>query len=261
MLNERDSPAFSLQSEVSKLDDEYLDFDPAQIITGPPVYIRKNFSYSAHCTTTYSVEQAANIIDHIGRKTECETTLPFAVRLVEGNELVSIAEDNGEFACGEVLNRCLDRVQGFNVLVCVSQHVGGMFVTDMVQSQKLRAVKDAAIKALDILKEQLVNTIQHQNSSNQRTNQLEDSIAGSPENKKKKKKKKHKRDSPEQMVAQQQLSGVWYNLPSKKEDMTGEDDAEDDDLEDHGNEAEEGEEEEDEDEEVAATAMAQASTK
>jgi hypothetical protein len=56
----------------------------------------------------------------------------------------SLCVDNGEFACGDVLGSCLDKVQGFNVLVCVSQQVQGMFVTDMMQPQKLRAVKEAA---------------------------------------------------------------------------------------------------------------------
>jgi hypothetical protein len=48
-------------------------------------------------------------------------------------------------------------VEGFNVLVCVSQHVDGMFVTDMLQTQKHRAVKEAAAKVLELLKEHLTN--------------------------------------------------------------------------------------------------------
>ena len=66
-------------------------------------------------------------------------------------------KDNGEFACGDILKTCLNKVEGFNVLVCVSQQVNGMFVTDMVQPQKHRAVKEAAAKALEILKERLTN--------------------------------------------------------------------------------------------------------
>jgi len=65
--------------------------------------------------------------------------------------------DNGEFACGDILKACLNKVEGFNVLVCVSRHVDGMFVTDMVQAQKHRAVKEAASKALELLKEHLTN--------------------------------------------------------------------------------------------------------
>lgn len=65
--------------------------------------------------------------------------------------------DNGEFACGEILKTCLTKVEGFNVLVCVSRHVDGMFVTDMVQAQKHRAVKEAASKALELLKAHLTN--------------------------------------------------------------------------------------------------------
>jgi hypothetical protein len=44
------------------------------------------------------------------------------------------------------------------VLVCVSQHVDGMFVTDMLQTQKHRAVKEAAAKVLELLKEHLTNS-------------------------------------------------------------------------------------------------------
>ncbi len=46
-------------------------------------------------------------------------------------------------------------MEGFNVLVCVSRQVDGMFVTDMVQAQKHRAVKEAASKALELLKAHL----------------------------------------------------------------------------------------------------------
>ena len=65
--------------------------------------------------------------------------------------------DNGEFACGSILKNCLTKVEGFNVLVCVSIHSQGMFVTDMLQTQKLRAVKEATSKVLELLKEHLTN--------------------------------------------------------------------------------------------------------
>ena len=133
------------------------DINESSIFTSQPVYVRKKFCYIGHATTTYSVEQAALIVDFIGRKTGCDTCLPFAVRLVEGGELISIAEDNGEFACGDILTNCLKKVDGYNVLVCVSQKVSGMFVTDMVQGQKHKAVKEAAAKALDLLHEHLTN--------------------------------------------------------------------------------------------------------
>lgn len=128
----------------------------ANIITGPPVYVRKKFCYVGHATTTYSVEQAASIVDYIGQKFDSDHSLPFAVRLVEGGELVLIAEDNGEFACGEILSSCLKSLEGFNVIVCVSKKVSGLFVTDMVQSQKHKAVKEAATKVLELLRNQLV---------------------------------------------------------------------------------------------------------
>jgi hypothetical protein len=70
----------------------YMIFNPEDIVTGPPVHIRKKLSYTGHATTTYSVEQASTIIDYIGTKTGCDNCLPFAVMLVEGGELISIAE-------------------------------------------------------------------------------------------------------------------------------------------------------------------------
>lgn len=115
------------------------------------MYVRKQVSYIGHATTTYSVEQAITIIDYIGQKEKSDHCLPFAVRLVEGGELIAISEDNGEFASGEVLAACLKKVEGFNILVCVSRRVENMFVTDMVQTQKHRAIKEAAAKVLEML--------------------------------------------------------------------------------------------------------------
>ncbi len=71
------------------------DLLAADIITGPPVYVRRKVYYTGHATTTYSVEQASTIIDFIGSKTGCDHCLPFAVRLVEGGEMIFIAEGMG----------------------------------------------------------------------------------------------------------------------------------------------------------------------
>ncbi len=131
--------------------DSLKDFDPSYIFSGPPVFVRKQVSYTGHATTTYSVEQAITIIDYIGQKYKSDFCLPFAVRLIEGGEMISVAEDNGEFACGELLTNCLKKMEGFNILVCVSRHVDNCYVTDMIQGQKHRAVRDAATKALDLL--------------------------------------------------------------------------------------------------------------
>jgi hypothetical protein len=134
---------------------ENLGFDPGNIVKGPPVYIRKKLYYQAYASTTWSVEQATNIIDYIGQKSDSDDCLPFAVKLIENGQLISIAEDNGEFACGQVLERCLKKLEGFNVLVCVTRTVKGCFPTDMVQCQKLHAVKEAAEKALELLHKHL----------------------------------------------------------------------------------------------------------
>ena len=133
------------------------DVEPKSIISGPSVYVRKKFSYIGHASTTYSVEHAISIMDYIGQRTESDDCLPFAVALVENGEMVAVSEDNGEFGAGDILASALKKVEGFNVLVCVSRHADGCFVTDMFQGEKHRAIKDACAKALDILYAQLVN--------------------------------------------------------------------------------------------------------
>ncbi len=137
---------------------ESLGFDPQNIIQGPPVYIRRQMYYQAYASTTFSIEQATNIIDFIGTQVDSDDCLPFAVKLIENNELISVAEDNGEFGCGAVLARCLKQLDGFNVLICVARRVKGAFVSDMVQSQKLHTVKEAANKALELLHKQLTGS-------------------------------------------------------------------------------------------------------
>ncbi len=127
------------------------DVQPQSIISGPPVYVRRKFYYVGHACTTYSVEQAISIMDYIGQKTASDNCLPFALALVENGEMVAVSEDNGEFGAGDILASALKRVEGFNVLVCVSMHAQNCFVTDMYQAEKHRAVKDAGSKALDIL--------------------------------------------------------------------------------------------------------------
>ena len=124
------------------------------IMTGVPVRVRKVI-YTGHASTIFSVDSAAQILDQIGQSTRSEDVLPFALKLVEGEDCIEIAEDNNEFGCGDALARCLDSYEGYNVMVCVSRHVEGCFVSDMIQPLKIRAVKDAAISALDILFKQL----------------------------------------------------------------------------------------------------------
>ena len=137
---------------------DLLGFDPVNIVQGPPFYVRKQVYYQGWAATTWSIEQATNIIDYIGQKADSEDCLPFAVKLIQNNELISIAEDNGEFGCGNVLSRCLKKLDGFNVLVCVTRRVKGFFVADMVQTQKLHAVKEAGDRALELLHKQLTGS-------------------------------------------------------------------------------------------------------
>ena len=43
-------------------------------------------------------------------------------------------------------------------MICVSRHVEGCYVSDMIQELKLRSIKEAAISALDILHRELKKT-------------------------------------------------------------------------------------------------------
>jgi hypothetical protein len=128
-----------------------MGFDLMNVVHGQPVYIRRKVYYQGHAATTYSLEQATNIIDFLGKKYDSEDCLPFAVKLIENGQLIAVAEDNGEFSCGKVLSNCLKKVEGFNVLVCVTRHVQGSFVTDILQPQKSHAVQEAAHLALAVL--------------------------------------------------------------------------------------------------------------
>ena len=132
-------------------------FDPLNIVSGEPVFVRKQLCYTGHASTTYSVEQAVAIIDWIWQNTNSEDFLPYAITLVEGGEAISIAEDNGEFTCGEIVGTCLKKIAGLNILVCVSRKTTGCFVADMLQPQKPRAVRDAATNALKALIRELKN--------------------------------------------------------------------------------------------------------
>lgn len=121
------------------------------IVSGPPVYLRKKVSYQGHAICIYSVEQVTSIVDYIGRHVDSDDALPFAVRLVENGELIVMSDDNGEFATGEILSRSLKKIEGYNVMVCVSRNVKGSYVTDILQPQKLHAIKDAADKVINLL--------------------------------------------------------------------------------------------------------------
>ena len=158
-----DIDLLSITSKVSKdeIDPEDLNslstliFDPANIVSGKPIYIRKKMSYTGYAATAYSVEQAIAIIDYIGVSTFSEDSLPYAITLMEGGELIAVAEDNGEFSCGNILGSCLQKLEGYNVLVCVSRKVDDCYIPDMVQSQKYRVIRDAATSAIEALVDRL----------------------------------------------------------------------------------------------------------
>ena len=61
----------------------------------------------------------------VGLETGSDNVLPFALRLVESNNLIYIAEDNNEYACGKVPAKCLETYGNINIMVCVSHHGEG----------------------------------------------------------------------------------------------------------------------------------------
>ena len=129
----------------------------ATVFSSEKFYVNAKVSYQAHATTIYSVDQAIEILDYIGAKVDSEDILPFALTLVEVGELINIAEDNGEFAAGEALAACLENLEGFNALLCVSRKVDGCYVSDIVQPLKLKTIRDCAIAAVTLLFTHLVS--------------------------------------------------------------------------------------------------------
>lgn len=120
----------------------------AIIHTGNHVKLKK-CAFTGHCAAIWSVENAIQVLDQIGYLTDSDDCLPFAIRLVENGELIQIAEDNGEFGCGDVLADCLSKLDKYNVLVCVSRKVSDSFVLDMYQRQILNCVREAGNSAVD----------------------------------------------------------------------------------------------------------------
>ena len=127
-----------------------------QIHQGKSVTLKK-CTYTGYCASIWSVENAIQILDQIGLTSDSEDCLPFAIRLVEGGELVQIAEDNGEFGCGDVLAECLSKVDKYNVLVCVSRRIRDSCVLDMHQRMKLIVVKEAGMNAVNVIHAHLSN--------------------------------------------------------------------------------------------------------
>lgn len=142
-----------------------VDFDPQNIMSSPPVHVRKQVYYQGHAVPTYSVSQATNIIDFICKKFNSEDCAPFALKIIEGGQIISVAEDNGEFMCGSILSHALKKLEGYNVLVVVTRCVRGCFVTDMIQAQKRNYIKIAAEKAIEKLFYHLTNSADKENNS------------------------------------------------------------------------------------------------
>lgn len=128
------------------------DFDPSSIFSSQPVYLRKQVYYQGHACATYSVEHSNSVIEYIRRRFNSPDCIPYALRLVEGSQVIALNGDNGEFLSGVILSNALKKLEGYNVLVMVTRHVTGCFVVDMVQNQKRNFIKVAAEKAIEQLK-------------------------------------------------------------------------------------------------------------
>jgi len=126
------------------------------VFSSEPIHAGPKLSYQAHATTTYSVDQAIDILDIIGKSLDSDDCLPFAMNLVDGGEIISIGEDNGEFGAGEMLAKSLQELDGYNTLVCVSRKVAGVYVTEMLQPMKMQPMKAAVQQALGLLYQHLV---------------------------------------------------------------------------------------------------------
>ncbi|RYH08990.1 hypothetical protein EON65_40515 [archaeon] len=128
-----------------------ISFDPASILSGPVIRACPQVSYQGHACTAASVEQATEMIDYISQNFDSEDCAPFAIRLVEAGELLSLQQDNGEFMCASLVGNALKRLDGYNAMLCVTRKIKGCFVDEMVYAQKRGAVKIAAEKAADLL--------------------------------------------------------------------------------------------------------------
>jgi hypothetical protein len=128
-------------------------FDASIICSGKSVKYKK-VTYTGHAVAIESVDQAINILDFIGSQTYSEDSLPFAIRMKsdKDGEIIQIAEDNGEFSCGQALEECLNKYSKIdNVLICVSRQTINCFVTDRIQAQKRYLIMEAANAALESL--------------------------------------------------------------------------------------------------------------
>jgi len=123
---------------------------------GDPIKLRK-CEYTGHATTIYSVDHAISVLDEIGELFDSDDCLPFALRLVEGSELIQLADDNGEFGASHVISSCLGKLDGYNILVTVTLKINGCFNPDMVQNRKLPIIRTAALNAIEHLKAHLEN--------------------------------------------------------------------------------------------------------
>ena len=93
------------------------------------------------------------------------------MNIVDDGEVVSVAEDNGEFGGGELLAKALQDLNGFNTLVCVTRKVAGVYVTEMLQPVKMKVIKTAVNQALGLLYQHLVKREQEQDVADARRNQ------------------------------------------------------------------------------------------
>jgi len=133
----------------------YYTSDGTLIHNGKTIQMKKCY-YTAHATTIHSVEHAIQILDEIGQKYNSDDILPFALRLVEGTELIQIGDDNGEFGASDVITNCLSKIDGYNVLICITRRIYGAVLSDMYQNRKLPIIRSVTNNVIDNLKNYLL---------------------------------------------------------------------------------------------------------
>jgi hypothetical protein len=131
---------------------------------GDPIKLRK-CEYTGHATTIYSVDHAISVLDEIGELFDSDDCLPFALRMVEGSELIQLADDNGEFGASQIISSCLGKLDGYNILVTVTVKINGCFNPDMVQNRKLPVIRTAALNVIEHMRNHLENRGQSVNES------------------------------------------------------------------------------------------------
>lgn len=156
---------------------DFDDIDEGRIITGKKVEFKK-LAYTGHIVVfdeSSTVDDALRYIKYLGTNFNSTDCIPFALSLLENNELVFLADDNGEFGCSDMLKELLTQQINVNatyknIMICVTRYIQGFFVVDMFQEVKLRLIKEAAKAVIEDLKAKVISVSNKGNASSPRVN-------------------------------------------------------------------------------------------